>query len=110
MYIEPTLYPALATPEGVRLLCIYLDAVTAYDMAHARYGRGVLTYSVFTGYALQLRDARSDLNHHLAQLYRETTAEGAVERPQEGRGGEETTLGVGEDGGGALGDGEETKP
>lgn len=109
MYIEPTLYPHLATPEGVRLLCRYLDALTQYDMAHARYGRGHSTYPDFTGYALGLRDARTDLNHHLSRLRREAAQGPAVERPelpQEGRSEEETALGMGGEGVGALGGGE----
>lgn len=108
MYVDPTLYPALATEEGVRLLCRYLDALTAYDMAHARYGRGHSTYSDFMGYALKLQDARSDLNHHVGSLRR--MAVQRPESPQEGTKEAETTPGQGEWGGGAPGGGEETKP
>lgn len=103
MHVDPELYPALATEEGVRLLCRYLDTLTSYELSLIRFTRGLDFYSTTHDHLIRLSGARSDLSQHIRSLR-------AVQRPESApaaREGVETTPGQGEGEVGAPGDAEE---
>ena len=106
MYIEKRLHEPLRWhPDGVGLLAAFAETSDRYQRAVAELGRYATLADLITT-ATEHRDARKALTRLCEDLRKEhLPPDPAVERPeppQEGRSEEETTLGMGGEGVGAL--------